>query len=108
METKQERRNRLYRERYAKNEAMRNRYQVKARAAIPERNEKRKEKTLKKRKESWKIAFGRKVYDINALILESYEHEKTMLMKLEKNCSGNLKKVKVLIKATWGVDIGIQ
>jgi 5-methylcytosine-specific restriction endonuclease McrA len=83
METKQERRNRLYRERYAKNEAMRNRYQVKARAAIPERNEKRKEKTLKKRKESWKIAFGRKVYDINALILESYEHEKTMLMKLE-------------------------
>jgi len=83
METKQERRNRLYRERYAKNEAMRNRYQVKARAAISERNEKRKDKTLKKRKESWKIAFGKKVYDINALILESYEHEKTMLMKME-------------------------
>jgi len=83
METKQERRNRLYRERYEKNAAMRNRYQVKARAAISERNEKRKDKTLKKRKESWKIAFGKKVYDINALILESYEHEKTMLVKME-------------------------
>ena len=83
METKQERRNRLARERYTQNESTRQRYQTKARSAIVERNEKRKEKTLKKRKESWKIAFGGKVYDINALILESYEHEKTMLIRLE-------------------------
>ena len=83
METKKERRNRLARDRYTHNESTKQRYQIKARAAIPERNEKRKEKTLKKRKESWKVAFGRKVYDINALILESYEHEKTMLLKME-------------------------
>lgn len=83
METKQERRNRLARERYTQNEHTKKRYQSKARAAIPERNQKRKDQTLKKRKESWRTTFQGKTYDIHGLILESYEHEKTMLMKLE-------------------------
>ena len=83
METKQERRNRLARERYTQNERTRERYQSKARAAISERNQKRKDQTLKKRKESLRTTFQGKTYDIHGLILESYEHEKTMLMKLE-------------------------
>lgn len=83
VETKQERRNRLYRERYKNNESLRKRYQLKARTAIPERNQKRKDETLKKRKQRWRTTFQGKTYDIHGLILESYEHEKTMLMKLE-------------------------
>jgi hypothetical protein len=81
METKQERRNRLYRERYAKNEAMRNRYQVKARAAIPERNEKRKVVLREKAKEDGYIFCGSKKYNINALILESYEQERIAIIR---------------------------
>jgi len=81
METKQERRNRLYRERYAKNEAMRNRYQVKARAAIPERNEKRKVVVREKAKEDGYIFCGSKKYNINALILESYQQERIAILR---------------------------
>lgn len=83
VETKQERRNRLYRERYKNNESLRKRYQLKARAAIPERNQKRKDETRAKAKERGLIFCGSKKYNINALILESYEKERKAITKLD-------------------------
>jgi hypothetical protein len=81
METKKERRNRLARERYTQNERTRERYQLKARAAIPERNEKRKVVLREKAKEDGYIFCGSKKYNINALILESYEQERIAIIR---------------------------
>jgi len=83
METKQERRNRLARERYTQNERTRERYQLKARAAIPERNEKRKVVLRKKAKEDGYVFYGSRKYNINALIVESYEQERIAIIKLD-------------------------
>lgn len=81
METKQERRNRLYRERYKNSERMRERYQSKARAAIPERNQKRKDEIRANAKERGVVFCGSKKYNINALILESYEQERIAIIR---------------------------
>ena len=81
METKKERRNRLARERYTQNERTRERYQTKARAAIPERNEKRKLVLREKAKEDGYIFCGSRKYNINALILESYEQERIAIIR---------------------------
>jgi hypothetical protein len=81
METKKERRNRLARERYTQNERTRERYQLKARAAIPERNEKRKVVLREKAKEDGYIFCGSRKYNINALIVESYEQERIAIIR---------------------------
>jgi 5-methylcytosine-specific restriction endonuclease McrA len=81
METKKERRNRLARERYTQNERTRERYQLKARAAIPERNEKRKVVLREKAKEDGYIFCGSRKYNINALILESYKQERIAIIR---------------------------
>jgi hypothetical protein len=81
METKKERRNRLARERYTQNERTRERYQLKARAAIPERNEKRKIVCREKAKEDGYIFCGSRKYNINSLILESYEQERIAIIR---------------------------
>ena len=62
METQKQRRNRLARERYTQNERTRERYQLKARAAISERNEKRKVVRREKAKEDGYIFCGSKKY----------------------------------------------
>ena len=82
METKQERRNRLYRERYKNNENMRERCRLKARAAILERNQKRKDETTARAKERGLVFCGNKKYNINTLILESYEQERRQIIRL--------------------------
>lgn len=82
METQKQRRNRLARERYTQNERTRERYQLKARAAILERNEKRKVVLREKAKEDGYIFCGSKKYNINALILESYEQERIAIIRL--------------------------
>jgi hypothetical protein len=83
METKQERRNRLARERYTQNERTRERYQSKARAAISERNQKRKDEIRANAKERGLVFYGSKKYNINELILESYKQERKVITKLD-------------------------
>ena len=85
METQKQRRNRLARERYTQNERTRERYQLKARAAISERNEKRKVVRREKAKEDGYIFCGSKKYNINALILESYEQERRQIIRLNSD-----------------------
>ena len=85
METQKQRRNRLARERYTQNESTRKRYQLKARAAIAERNEKRKAVLREKAKEDGYIFCGSRKYNINSLILESYEQERRAIIRLNSD-----------------------
>jgi hypothetical protein len=85
METQKQRRNRLARERYTQNESTRERYQLKARAAISDRNEKRKVVLREKAKEDGYIFCGSRKYNINALILESYEQERRAIIRLNSD-----------------------